>query len=100
MNKSISNIDETSFYLKVNVFSFNPCREWLILKLKIKGLYVDFHLICNKLLYKGVTNEELADVSTKILDMMEKSTTEDRIVEIILRYVKSQRANKGIDEGF
>jgi len=86
-----------SFYLKVNLFRLNPCKEYLILKLKFKKVYVDFQLICNELLYLGLTEEELADLSIKISELLEKRKSKASIIRVMLRYAKAKRTKKRAD---
>lgn len=100
MDKFISNINDISFTLKLNLFRFNPCKEWIYLKLKFKGLYVDFHEICMELSRQGITDEELVDNMTAIYEILEKKTSRDRKVEIAKRYVEKKRANEGVDSSF
>lgn len=94
MNKSISNINDISFTLKLNLFRFNPCKEWIYLKLKFKGLYVDFHEICIELSRLGITDKELVDNMTAIYDILDKDSSRDRKIKVIQRYVESQRTNE------
>lgn len=100
MNKFISNINDISFTLKLNLFRFNPCKEWIYLKLKFKGLYVDFHELCMELARQGITDEQLAENMKALYDISIKNASNDRKVEIAKRYVEKKRFNEGADSSF
>ena len=94
MNKSISNIKDYSFTLPINLFTFNPCKEWVLFKLKLKGLYVDFQEVCIELSRLGITDDELVANSTAIEKMLNGKSSRNHTIKIIQRYVESKRVNE------
>lgn len=89
-------LNNREYKLPINLYKLNPCREWVLAKIRLNGLYVKVYLIMNELNYRGITVEETAGMLTKIMQLSEKHSVE-RVVEIMERYAKSKRADERID---
>ena len=94
MNKSISTLKDKSFYLPINLYRFNPCREWLILKIKFSGHFLGVSLIYNELLASGLTEKQLAGSLAIIYELHKKGKPKETIIRIVKRNVKAKDANK------
>lgn len=92
-------LNNKEYWLPINLYKLNPCREWVLAKLKINGLYVKVALIMNELNYRGISVEETAGMLTKIMQLSEKHSVE-RVVEIMERYAKSKRIDERVDGTF
>ena len=79
--------------LPINLFTFRPCREYLILKSKVMGRYEDLALITNELENRGIPIGNIG-VLNKI-DQLSKSYSHKKVVELVLRWYKrnEQRQN-------
>ena len=92
-------LNNKEFILPINLYKLNPCREWVLLKMDFTNNREKVALIMNELSYREVSVEETAGLLTKIMELSKKHSV-DRVVEIIERYAKSKRTEKGIDGTF
>lgn len=89
-------LNNKEFILPINLYKLNPCREWVLLKMDFTNNREKVALIMNELSYREVSVEETAGLLTKIMELSKKHSV-DRVVQIIERYAKSKRTEKGID---
>jgi hypothetical protein len=90
-------LNNREYKLPINLYKFNPCREWVLLKMNFTNNREKVALIMNELNYRGISVEETAGMLTKIMQLSEKNSVE-RVVEIMERYAKSKRADSEVDE--
>lgn len=92
-------LNNKEYWLPINLYKLNPCREWVLLKMDFTNNREKVALIMNELNHREVSVEETAGLLTKIMELSKKHSV-DRVVEIIERYAKSKRTEKGIDGTF
>lgn len=92
-NNFQSDVKEIRIQLPINLFTFKPCKEYIIQKAKILGRYEKLAEITNELDNLGLPIDNIGLLNK--VDTLSKSHSKRKVVQLVQRwYEQRQRKNQ------
>lgn len=89
-DKFQSNVKDIRIQLPINLFTFNPCKEYIIQKAKIMGRYEELALITNELDNLGLPIDNIGLLSK--IDSLSKSHPPAKVVQLVQRWYEQRQS--------